>query len=415
MNNRNKLFLALAFALFSFYINLTISRANPMPSSWLCLDTTAPARSHFQCAYHSQRHTIILFGGQDNLGQMPNELWEYDYSHWTLLNFAGPSGRVDFGMCYDNFSNNIVLFGGKDSLGNYLGDTWILSDTGWVQLNISGPSPRAGFAMAINCNHEIILFGVADGQISFGETWKFNGTDWTFISDEGPSARIYADMACDPALSYLILFGGLDLNTGQALNDTWEWYGTTWYQVDMGYGPDARFGHMMGYNSWFYGITLFGGQDSIETQHYYDETWGYDWGGWWELNGIISLARSFGDLATDDSSGKVIMIGGTNGIQTFHDVWEYPVFYGPYMAGDVNGNWEVNGVDIVYFVNYLKGGPPPPRDVSDFCLIQPAPFFAAADVNGNCAVNGVDITYFVRYLKLQMPELLHCHDCIPTW
>jgi hypothetical protein len=84
-----------------------------------------------------------------------------------------------------------------------------------------------------------------------------------------------------------------------------------------------------------------------------------------------------------------------------------------YIAGDINGNGTSNGVDIVYGVNYLKGGLYPPADCGGICP-QPSPFYAAGDVNGNCVFNGIDITYFVRYLKLQVPSLLYCADCPPA-
>jgi hypothetical protein len=92
-------------------------------------------------------------------------------------------------------------------------------------------------------------------------------------------------------------------------------------------------------------------------------------------------------------------------------------FAGPigcaYSPGDINGNHSVNGVDIVYAVNYLKGGPRPPVDCGGICL-EPSPFYAAGDVNGNCTFNGIDITFFVRYLKGQVPSMLYCQDCPPA-
>jgi hypothetical protein len=85
-----------------------------------------------------------------------------------------------------------------------------------------------------------------------------------------------------------------------------------------------------------------------------------------------------------------------------------------YIPGDINNNHSVNGVDIVYAVNYFKGvGNPPPIDCFPNCPLTPNPFFAAGDVNGNCAFNGIDITYFVRYLKGQVPSLLTCPNCPP--
>ena len=86
-----------------------------------------------------------------------------------------------------------------------------------------------------------------------------------------------------------------------------------------------------------------------------------------------------------------------------------------YAPGDINGNGSVNGVDIVFAVNYFKGGPNhPPVDCFPGCPNEPNPFYAAGDVNGNCAFNGIDITFFVGYLKGQHPNLLYCSDCPPA-
>ena len=81
-----------------------------------------------------------------------------------------------------------------------------------------------------------------------------------------------------------------------------------------------------------------------------------------------------------------------------------------YISGDINGNGIANGIDIVYGVNYLKGGAAPPNscDCPSHGMV-----YVASDVNGNCAFNGIDITYFVRFLKGDVPALLNCPDCPP--
>jgi Zn-dependent M28 family amino/carboxypeptidase len=62
--------------------------------------------------------------------------------------------------------------------------------------------------------------------------------------------------------------------------------------------------------------------------------------------------------------------------------------FGPqYLAGDANANGQVNGLDVVYLVNFLKGGPRPPEP------------FLRGDANGNCEVNGLDVIYLVNFLK----------------
>ena len=61
--------------------------------------------------------------------------------------------------------------------------------------------------------------------------------------------------------------------------------------------------------------------------------------------------------------------------------------FGPgYLPGDANGSGSVNGIDVVYMVNYLKGGP------------SPNPLLSG-DSNGDCNANGLDVVYLVNYLK----------------
>jgi len=62
-----------------------------------------------------------------------------------------------------------------------------------------------------------------------------------------------------------------------------------------------------------------------------------------------------------------------------------------YIVGDVNHSGAVNGLDVIYLVNYFKGGPPP--------LLEVNGFYPEADANGNCSVNGLDVVYLVSYFK----------------
>lgn len=74
-----------------------------------------------------------------------------------------------------------------------------------------------------------------------------------------------------------------------------------------------------------------------------------------------------------------------------------------YISGDVNHSGDVNGLDVVYMVSYLKGGPPPPLDVDGF--------YPEADANGDCQANGLDVVYLVGYFKGGPPPIDgHCLD-----
>lgn len=82
-------------------------------------------------------------------------------------------------------------------------------------------------------------------------------------------------------------------------------------------------------------------------------------------------------------------VRATDGVH-FTPYSETQTFYvevdGSFLPGDANGNDVVNGVDVVYLVQYLKGGP------------APVPMLSG-DANGSCSVNGLDVTYMVIYFK----------------
>jgi hypothetical protein len=80
-----------------------------------------------------------------------------------------------------------------------------------------------------------------------------------------------------------------------------------------------------------------------------------------------------------------------------------------YILGDINTSTRVNGVDVVFAVAFLKGGPVPPLGCYCFSGTTPYP---QADVNGSCTFDGLDVTYMVRYFK-GGPALQFCPDCPP--
>ncbi len=81
-----------------------------------------------------------------------------------------------------------------------------------------------------------------------------------------------------------------------------------------------------------------------------------------------------------------------------------------YVCGDANmyaGHWPpaVQGSDVTYMVNYLRGSSKP-------CLIDTA--YAPADVNGDCKVIGADVSVLVNYFR-GMATLVPCPDFMPAW
>lgn len=71
----------------------------------------------------------------------------------------------------------------------------------------------------------------------------------------------------------------------------------------------------------------------------------------------------------------------------------HPDFGPGYLPGDANGSGGVNGIDVVFMVNYLKGG------------TAPVPLLSG-DSNGDCSANGLDVVYLVNFLKGGQPPFL---------
>ena len=93
---------------------------NPHPVEWEMIDNSAPIRIGYKCAYESGTNQdpvdrIVLFGGQDTSGQMPNDIWYfsgfYDGFGWDQIEGSGPAGRIGHGLWYDTLGQNLFLFG----------------------------------------------------------------------------------------------------------------------------------------------------------------------------------------------------------------------------------------------------------------------------------------------------------------
>jgi len=81
-----------------------------------------------------------------------------------------------------------------------------------------------------------------------------------------------------------------------------------------------------------------------------------------------------------------------------------------YIVGDVNNSGGTNGLDVVFMVNYFKGGQAPPY----VCQCTPGnSWYVSGDVNNSCSFNGLDVTYLVGFLK-GGPAPAPCPNCPPN-
>ena len=197
----------------------------------------------------------------------------------------------------------------------------------WDQAG-ANPTHRSDHAMAYDeARGRVVLFGgLADGAQRMNDTWEWDGERWRRTATAGPPARNTHAMAYDSARQRIVLFGGLTRIDGTLtpLDDTWEWDGDTWHEVETTTRPPARSDHAMAYDSARDRVVLFGGRPSVLDPPFAD-TWEWDGTQWHEITPEAAPpARHSHAMAFDASRGRTVLFGGvveiTGGI---NDTWEW--------------------------------------------------------------------------------------------
>lgn len=173
----------------------------------------------------------------------------YDYdpvTHTFTERIIGgsPGARYAFGLAYDSDRDRIILFGGADAAHLATNDTREASAGGTgtttftlVTPETTTPAPRYEHAMVYDAaRNRVVMFGGRDGTTYFDETWEWDGEDWTLRSPTiSPGQRAGHDMIYDAKRQAVVLFGG-HRNDGPnpgTMNDTWEWDGSDWKQLNL--------------------------------------------------------------------------------------------------------------------------------------------------------------------------------------
>src|SRR5262249_16823512 len=150
----------------------------------------------------------------------------------------------------DPLRNKVYALGRTDQ-DPYL-QVWEFDGVSWTRHSVSNP---LGFD---NYGHAAVYFPPTDKIVVFGYptnnflgkiTYEYSPSTHTWESKDipGPPARGYQTMVYDSARRVIVLFGGRSASTFDALDDTWEYNGTTWIQRFPPTHPAARMGHQMAY------------------------------------------------------------------------------------------------------------------------------------------------------------------------
>jgi thrombospondin type 3 repeat protein/HYR domain-containing protein/galactose oxidase-like protein len=195
------------------------------------------ARSGASAVYDRARGVTVLFGGSSDA-----VTWEYDGTSWSsVATSIAPPARSGHRMVYDGAHGRVLLFGGITPEGIRLNDLWQYAGGAWSRIETGIAPPPSGivgaglseFALAYDEARRLLVLFHATGQ-----TWVFDGTSWRIVpSPRTPLPRAGMQMAYDALRRVIVLEGGIRESGGpyeppRLLNDTWEFDGAGWQQVD---------------------------------------------------------------------------------------------------------------------------------------------------------------------------------------
>ena len=230
-----------------------------------------------------------------------------------------PVPRQDASGAYDPIHGQLVIFGGEDGVGEILDDTWALDEVGWSTLAVGAPIPRERAVMTYDpVRHVVVLFGGYSGddqKILFNDTWQWTGSVWTRETPAMvPPARERAAIAWDGAR--VILFGGSRMSN--RLGDTWAWDGTDWLRLLPAHAPSPRDGHAMVFDPKHARVVLYGGAGPTSL----DETWVFDGTDWSELATTGSPPRLLWGALAYDAAREVVVLSGIDAVTSNDVLWE---------------------------------------------------------------------------------------------
>jgi len=241
------------------------------------------ARPGIDLVYDELRGLTVMYGGGNTSpfgGPSLDQTWEFNGVTWTQVATANtPGGLTAYGMAYDALRYRTVLYGGlHDSFFPIdSADTWEYDGVNWTHVTTAhNPGPLENPAI---CYHavlgKVVMFGGIDVQTGgTTTTWSYDGIDWTPIAVAGPSpsARTMARMVYDPQRGVSVMYGGMNPNTGAAINETWEFNGVAWTQRTDLQPPDRR-GFGLAFDTARHVAVAFGGVDANFTAR--TDTWQY--------------------------------------------------------------------------------------------------------------------------------------------
>ncbi len=333
-------------------------------------------------AYDAASASVLLFGGAEwspvGAASFPTDTWSFRQGLWTNLTgglTTYPPGReAAIGASAPALGGFVLIGGDGGAPSAARSDMWRFSaealsvsvtatpTAGPAPLNVtftleasggSGPYSVTWVFGDSTTSREVVtvhhVYGlpgnylatvtVGDGAgdtsvqsipIAVLTAWQ-GAHQWANVGAPGASApgpRSAAQIAYDPALQSVILFGG-DAGGGAPSADTWEFVNNVWIDLTAGLAraPPARFGGALTYDSVDATLVLFGGSTGASVLN---DTWTFDGTAWTQLPSAVAPSpRAFAQMTYDPSDGYVVLFGGGSapnaGVATSvsSDTWEF--------------------------------------------------------------------------------------------
>jgi hypothetical protein len=200
------------------------------------------------------------------------------------------------------------------------------NNTSWQNLSpVVGVAPSARSISQVAYDPAlgaVILFGGysgAGGNYALGDTWSFSDNSWTELNlTPSPAPRWGATLVYDPAAQALLLFGGR--NSDNFFNDTWEYAASGWSKVNTSPAPSPRYDYGATYDAALGAVLLFGGgignvpAGTFTGFVFFNDTWSFAHGGWTNLTATAGPAPTGrllrGQMAYDPADGIALLDGG---------------------------------------------------------------------------------------------------------
>lgn len=204
------------------------------------ITTKPPARAYTSMTFDDFHGKAVLYGGFYGSSEY-GDTWTWDgvSTAWSPVTCSGncPQARDQAGLAYDSDRHVVLMFGGQTATGAGLGDTWQLDvGTGaWSPVSPSNSPPAAVAQMAYDAQRKVFVAFIDRGLPGI---WEYNAATntWSDHSSASPSPgkRSHSRIAYDASLKRTVLFGGcvypdcVGSTNDNYVNDRWEWDGTCW-------------------------------------------------------------------------------------------------------------------------------------------------------------------------------------------